>query len=125
MPPFDGARAPTAPTASTGTAAPPPAGAVAVTRVKVAVTSPHPTEVSLDLRPRLTARRLVVQSLRTVEPDKPRLTDVAIEDTGPDEPLTLRIRVPAEQPPGVYNGLIVDEDTSGPVGTVSVRITVA
>lgn len=92
------------------------------TRVKVAVTSPYPTEVSLDLKPHTTGRRLVLQSLRAVDPDKPRLSDVAIEDVGPDESLTLRIRVPAGQPAGVYNGLIVDEQTSRPVGTVSLRI---
>jgi hypothetical protein len=115
--------------ASTGPATPPataPAPAegdgVELTRVRIAVTSPHPTEVSLDLRPHIASRRLVVQSLRAVDPDKPRLSDVTIEDGGPDEPLTLRIRVPTGQAAGVYNGLIIDGETSRPVGTVSLRI---
>lgn len=95
---------------------------VDLTRVRIAVTSPHPTEVSLDLRPHISGRRLVVQSLRAVDPDKPRLSDVTIEDGVSDEPLTLRIRVPMGQPAGVYNALIIDEETSRPVGTVSLRI---
>ena len=93
-----------------------------LTRVRVVVTSRHPTEVSLDLRPHLTARRLMVQSLREVDPSKPRMSDVAIEGCRGDEPITLRIGVPTSQPAGVYSGLIIDEETSQPVGTVSLRI---
>jgi hypothetical protein len=126
-PPFDGlaperpASAPPPPPAATP-AGPTPQGAAAPrARIRVAVTSPYPTEVSLDVRPDAT-HQLVVQSLRAVDPDKPRLTDVSIEATGPDEPLTLRIRVPAGHPAGIYNGLIVEEDTGRPAGTVSLRI---
>jgi hypothetical protein len=127
MPPANGFKAST--TASKGSQAPPATApapregeGVELTRVRIAVTSPHPTEVSFDLRPHSAARRLVVHSLRAVDPDKPRLSDVTIEEGGPDEPLTLRIRVPLGQAAGVYNGLIIDEETSRPVGTVSLRI---
>ena len=94
-----------------------------LTRVRVAVTSPQPTEVSVDLRLQTSGHGLVVQSLRAVDPSKPRLSDVAIVGARGDEPLTVRIRVPTDQPAGVYNGLIIEEETSRPVGTVSVRIT--
>jgi hypothetical protein len=93
------------------------------TRVRVAVSSPYPAEVSVDVRPHVTARRLVVQSLRAIEPEKPRLTDVAVDDASGDDPVTLRICVPAGQPAGVYNALIIDEDTGRPAGTLSVRIS--
>jgi hypothetical protein len=92
------------------------------TRVRIEVTSARPAEVSLDLIPDASRRTLVVHALRAVDPDKPRLAEVRLEPGAPDEPLTLRIRIPADQPPGVYNGLIIDEQTSRPAGTVSVRL---
>jgi hypothetical protein len=104
---------------------PPSAGRVPVpgemVRLKVAVVSPYPTEVSLDLRQKATNGRVTVQSLRAADGDKPRLSDVAIEDA--EGAMTLRIRVPESQPAGIYTGLIVDEATSRPVGTVSLHIT--
>jgi len=123
-PPFEGA----APAGSASRSAPPPPPSAATepagtdTRVRVAVTSPYPTEVSLDVRPQAVGRRLIVQSLRAVTEDTPRLSDVTIETTDADTPLTLRIRVPAGQPAGVYNGLIVEEESGKPMGTVSLRI---
>jgi hypothetical protein len=92
------------------------------TRVRVAVASPYPTEVSVDVRPQVTGRRLAVQSLRAIEPEKPRLTDVAVDNASAEDPVTLRIKVPAGQPGGIYNALIIDEDTGRPAGTLSVRI---
>jgi hypothetical protein len=92
-----------------------------VVRLKVAVVSPYPTEVSLDLRPQAANGRVTVQSLRAVDGDKPRLSDVAVEDS--EGAMTLRIRVPEGQPAGIYTGLIVDEATSRPVGTVNLHIT--
>jgi hypothetical protein len=92
------------------------------TRVRVAVASAQPTEVALDLSPDAARRTLVVHALRAVDPGKPRLGDVRLEPGAKDEPLTLRIRVPADQPPGVYNGLIIDAQTNRPAGTVSIRV---
>ena len=129
LPPFDGsgvaagrspAPPPAAPPSAAPAAEPPPP-----VRVKVVVTSPYPTEVSLDLRNGGAAQRLVAQSLRAVDEATPRLSDVAIEDGGEDAPMTLRIRVPDGQPPGVYNGLIIDAETGKPMGTVSLRIVPA
>ena len=92
------------------------------TRVRIEVSSARPAEVSLDLVPNAGGASLVVHALRAVDPEKPRLADVVLERGGRGEPLTLRIRVPADQPPGVYNGLIIDEQTNRPAGTVSVRL---
>jgi hypothetical protein len=33
--------------------------------------------------------------------------------------VALRVRVPDDQPPGVYNGIILDRSTGRPRGTVS------
>jgi hypothetical protein len=92
------------------------------TRVRIEVISTKPAEVSLDLMPDAGRASLVVHALRAVDPEKPRLADVVLERGAGGEPLTLRIRVPADQPPGVYNGLIIDEQTNRPAGTVSVRL---
>lgn len=91
-------------------------------RLKVIVASPYPTEVSVDLRPDA-ASRLSVQSLRSATVHPPRLTTIGIEDSGADGALTLRIRVPAGQAPGLYVGSILEEETNRVVGTVTLRIT--
>jgi hypothetical protein len=91
-------------------------------RVRIALTSPRPAELSLDLRPDAAARPLLVHALRAVDPDIPRVSDVAFEAPRNGDPPTLRLRVPADQPAGVYNAVIVDAETSRPAGTISLRI---
>lgn len=93
------------------------------TRIAIEIASERPAEVAVDLRSEDTTRKLVVHSLRAVEPEKPRITEVAIEPATPDSPARLRIRVPTEQPAGTYNALVIDEATSRPVGSVSLRIS--
>ena len=110
------------PTRSAGPASPAPSGeSVRPTRVKIAVTSPYPTEVSLDLRPHA-GRHLAVQALRAADELLPRLSDTVVEDAGDDGPVTVRICVTRGQPPGVYNGMIIDEATGVAVGTITLRI---
>jgi len=96
--------------------------AVGATRVVVSVSSPCRTDVSLDLRSQAVGRAMVVQSLRAADGSKPKLTDVEIVAGAADEPVTLRIHVPTGQPPGVYNGMVIDEETGLPLGTVSLRV---
>lgn len=91
-------------------------------RVKIEVAAAQPTEVTLDLRPDATDCQLIVHALRAVDPDKPRLSDVGIRAGADGEPATLWIRVPPGQPAGVYSGVIVDGQSSRPVGTLSLRI---
>jgi hypothetical protein len=93
------------------------------TRIAIEIASERPAEVIVDLRSEDTTRKLVVHSLRAVEPEKPRITEVGIEPATPHAPARLRIRVPTEQPSGTYNALVIDEETSRPVGSVSVRIS--
>jgi hypothetical protein len=90
--------------------------------VRVEVASLWPTEVWIDLRPEVAHAAVVVQALRAVDPAVPRLDDVAFTNGGNDPPL-FRVRIPPSQPAGVYNGLLIDRETSRPVGTVSVRVT--
>jgi hypothetical protein len=90
--------------------------------VRIEVVSSQPTEVSVDLRPQAAGSHLIAHSLRSVEPDAPRLDDVSIVGDDPEGPLVARIRVPDGHPCGTYNGLILDETTNRPVGTLSVRV---
>ncbi|OJT22986.1 hypothetical protein BO221_19015 [Archangium sp. Cb G35] len=86
------------------------------------VDSPRRVEVSLELRPRSSTLPLVVHDLRAPEPDKPRITGVGIECLSEEERVILHLQVPEAHPPGVYSGLIVDERTGLPRGTLTVRI---
>ncbi len=88
-------------------------------RASIEVASARPIEVSLDLRPEAAGVPLVVHDLRAAAPDLPRLTGVVLE---PGDPPRLRLRVPDDQPAGVYHGVVVDERTSRALGTVSVRV---
>jgi hypothetical protein len=97
-----------------------PAAAPVTLRIEVA--SSQPTEVSFDLRHEAAGSPLIAHALRAVDPDAPRLDDVSIVGHGLEEPLVARIRVPDGHPPGIYNGLILDESTNRPVGSLSVRV---
>lgn len=94
------------------------------TRVRIEVVSNQPTEVVLDLQPSAAGRSLTVHVLRAVDPDKPRIDDVAFQPESDTAPACVRVCIPAGQPAGVYNGLIIDEASSRPVGSVSVSVGV-
>ncbi|HEX5749980.1 MAG TPA: hypothetical protein VFZ09_27370 [Archangium sp.] len=96
--------------------------AVAPLGLTLDIDSPRRVEVSLELRPRSSALPLVVHDLRAPEPDKPRITGVEIECLPEEERVVLHLRVAEAHPPGVYSGLIVDERTGLPRGTLTVRI---
>jgi hypothetical protein len=91
--------------------------------LNVEVDSTWRTEVLLDLRPHSASLPLRVHDLRAPEPDKPRLTDVTLETVPAEERVCIRVRVPDDQPPGVYSGLILDARTNLPRGTLSVRLS--
>jgi hypothetical protein len=100
-----------------------PLAADAVDRgsMRLEILSRRPTEVQLDLRTQATGT-LVVQGLRAVDPEKPKLADVVLRPATRDDPPTVRVRIPDDQPSGVYRGLIVEEETSRLVGSLTVRI---
>ena len=91
-------------------------------RMRVAIESTLPVEVSVDLRQEAGARPMSLQSLRAADAAKPRLSEVSISRASAEEPYVLRVRVPAGQPAGVYNGVVVEEESGLPVGTVSLRV---
>ncbi len=92
------------------------------TAVVVEVQSTRPTEVSLELRPRSLGLALRVHELRAPAADAPRLTEVNITADAEEERVKVTVRVPDGHPPGVYSGVILDERTSLPRGTLTVRV---
>ena len=89
--------------------------------VAVEITSPHPARVTVHLAPGA-AREPLRPTPLSGDPEAPLLTDVTFEPGGPDEPPVLRLRVPAEQPPGSYHGLLVEPTSQGHRGTVKVEL---
>lgn len=108
-----------------GAAAPPSTAEhdAATTGFAVEISSNRPVRVSVDLKTGTTGRALAAHALRALEEEKPALTDVAFEPGRDGSPLTLRLRVPEGQPPGLYTGVIADRQTGEPVGTLSARLS--
>lgn len=65
---------------------------------------------------------LVVQDLRNRENNVPPLEEVTLVQAGADTSLRFVIKVPNEQPPGLYQGLILDQRTDEPVGALGVTV---
>lgn len=90
-------------------------------RISVCVVSEHRAAATLEVRPGPPGP-LVAHALRAEGHEAPPIRDVTIESSAGDGAVTVTIGVPATQPPGVYNGMIVDGASSLPRGTVSVRV---
>lgn len=92
------------------------------TIVSLDITSARRTEVMLDLRSRSADHALRAHDLRAADSDAPRLTGVTIEGMPGEDCVLVRLRVPDDHPPGLYTGLILDDRTSLPCGTLAVRV---
>ncbi len=88
----------------------------------VSVESPRPVTLSVELHPGVRPESVRVGSLACGDPSIRAIQSVALEP--PDEQSAWRLRcvVPAEQPPGVYNGLILDRVSERPRGTISLCV---
>ncbi len=92
------------------------------TPVSIEVLSMRPVQVSIELRPNSDAQSLVALGLNSVDSKKPSVTDISFVPDNVRGRVKLRIRIPDNQPPGTYNGVIVNRDSSEPRGTLSIRI---
>ncbi len=119
--PAAGPTADGAPPVAPSAAPPAPSAAPAPLRVRIAVTASRPVETMLDLRPVTADRALVVHALRGA--GGARLDEVGVETA--DGVATIAIRVPAGQPEGQYAGLVCDDASNVPVGTVTVVLPAA
>jgi hypothetical protein len=105
-----------APAAAAGSAPAPSAG------VAIQVESSRPATVAVDLRSPAPGAVLVAHALRSDDESLPRITGVTVGTSANGAPVVIRVPVPDDQPDGIYNGMIIDQATSLPVGTVSVRL---
>jgi hypothetical protein len=108
------AEAPSA-AASNGASAPSPG-------FSVEVESSRPATVAVEMRGPASGAVLVAHALRSEDESLPRIVGVTVSTSADGAPAVVRVPVPDGQPDGIYNGMIIDEATSLPVGTVSVRL---
>lgn len=101
----------------------PPAARRPAAGMRVEVHASRPVEVALDLRAERVTGAVRAHELRSAEPGKPRLTDVAVRSDGAGKAAVLRIGVPDDHPAGAYEGLLVDEATNRAVGSVRVVVS--
>jgi hypothetical protein len=92
------------------------------TTVAIEVASSKPVRVSLQLGEQSDGLPLVTHGLHALEPDRAPLTDISFVTAPNNGHRSLRIRIPKGQPPGRYSGVVVDQKTGEPRGTLSVRI---
>ena len=88
----------------------------------IQVQSRRPVRVALDLRPGAQGRELFAPTLRASRDGAPGLGDVVFEAAPPGFPATVCVRVPDDQPPDTYLGVVVDRRTGEHVGSLSVSV---
>jgi hypothetical protein len=118
MPPSAGAAATPSPQPAPAVREP----AVDRTRVAIEVDSTQPVTVTLDLQPPARGSRLCVDRLHPRRADAPALRGAEIDTSKPDL-IVIRLRIEPTQPNDVYNGVILDEASGVPAGTLSVDVS--
>jgi hypothetical protein len=111
VPPFEATQA----ASTTAPRAPAPA---ALQRVRVQLSTRQPTDCAVELR--AGSGTPILHELRAPDPALPRLSDCQILREA-DE-WVVRVHVPDGQPEAIYSGVIVDDVSSLPLGTVWVQI---
>lgn len=90
-------------------------------RVTVEVDSVRPVRVAVDVRPDARGSALRVDRLHPRHSTAPPLRTTRVT-LGPDDVVLVQLHIDSTQPAGVYDGVIVDEVTSLPVGTISIDV---
>jgi hypothetical protein len=88
--------------------------------VKVEIFSSRPAKATVQLPPNAAALPLQACQLWSRDPTKPPLMDVAFVRVA-GQPV-LRVRIPDNQPPDLYLGVICDRRTGEALGTVSIDL---
>jgi hypothetical protein len=94
----------------------------APTAFSIEIESSRRAEVLVDVRQGSHGLPLRVHDLRAPDPEMPRLTGIVLESLPAENRIAVRIQVPDDLPAGVYSGMVLDERTNLPRGTLSVRI---
>lgn len=65
---------------------------------------------------------LTVAGLHSPDPSLPPITKIAFMASDDGTCIIARITVPADQPDGVYSGVVCDDKTHAPLGTLTVQV---
>lgn len=98
-----------------------PGASVPPLRFRLHLDAASAADVALDLITMPTTFPVTVHALRTPSGDPPRLEGASMTTDG-DGVATLHLHVPAGQPPGTYEGLLVDDHGNRPLGRLTVSI---
>jgi hypothetical protein len=90
--------------------------------VTVEIASTRMTRLTVDLASNTGPGTLAINGLHSLEAGKPPVTDISFAHEANSNRAVVRLRVPDGQPPGTYNGVIVDKDSGEPRGTITLRI---
>jgi hypothetical protein len=91
-------------------------------RTSIEIASKRRAEVTLDLEPDDDGAPLCAHDLRARDPEIPRIPGVTVVASGSDRRVLVRIHVPDDQPAATYTGVIVEDASNLPKGTLTVRI---
>jgi hypothetical protein len=92
------------------------------TGVSVQVESARKFQISVDLLDASEPGDLEIHELVASDRALSPIADVTIEKDASGRRVTVRVRVPKTQPPGVYNGMLLERGTHRPRGTVSLSL---
>jgi hypothetical protein len=90
--------------------------------IVVEIASSRMTRITVDLAPSALVSHLAIGGLQALEPEKPPLKEISLTGDAGSNRAVVRIRVPENQPAGVYSGVIVERESGEPRGTITLRI---
>jgi hypothetical protein len=89
---------------------------------QVRIASSEPAEVTIALRPSAGDRALAVHDLRCPDPQAPPIGGVELSRSEDSGCWQVAVRVPEQQLPGLYSGVVYDRQDGAVQGTLSVRV---
>jgi hypothetical protein len=95
----------------------------AASRLVIELSSNRHAAVSCDLSAGAERRRLMTRGLEARSGQRLGAKALTFAPTSGGKPAALRIRVPDDQPSGIYCGLLLDRMSGEPQGIVTVRVT--
>jgi len=89
--------------------------------IVVRVNSSRPSSVIFDLRPGVDPQQLLAQPLLALKADSPPLNDISFQ-TQEDGRICLLVTVPNDADEGIYSGVVVNQKSGIPAGTITVQL---
>jgi hypothetical protein len=90
--------------------------------VSVELVSKRRAEITVELKPGAAADKLTAYDLHARDSSVPRVSGIVVESTPADNRVLVRIALRDDQAPGLYTGLVVDDASNLPRGTITVRL---